>query len=211
MFVADLRGVISEVISGRIENLLRPHIEHQQLIWDLKEWAQVPDWLIEMIMIALNSRQLTTERCSKGLRELQKYHINNEPRWMLYAEVNINGTSLDRMICISKTDWELAYMIGYMLSSSGGPNTVEPTQMKYYIAHCLSSAYTIYVGAVNDTRQNLPDPDPAATAAFNVQTAYTGQTDPPTSIAATVPAMYAHVKQGKSNGAFLKIDVLPES
>ncbi|MDR1333421.1 MAG: hypothetical protein LBJ69_03400 [Holosporales bacterium] len=190
-----------------IENLLCPYIEQQRLRWDLKEWAQLPDWMVETIATTLCGKRIAIERY--GDRSIPRDEPYSKMRWTLYAELTYTPT--DRIVCISCIDWEAAYAIGYGRTLAGNICELGTPRTNLIMTFYLKYAYTLHVGMTKDV-DTLPDADDELVAALNVRSGFIPQTDPTPDRTARIPKQYAYYKKNPTLGpAFLKIDVLPES
>jgi hypothetical protein len=183
---------------GDIENLLCPHINHQRLIWELRGWALIPEWLTQITAMNLLGKRISVERYGNGWITT----VDNNHRWTLYCKLN---PTYKQLMAISHTDMEAAYV---HLQSSYSTTYRFQDEVRKYIHEFAKYASEMHIGTNTDAQESG---DTDQTLADDIAFFLPAQTDGLTAARiAKIPTRCENYKSYTKDGAFLRIEVLPE-
>jgi hypothetical protein len=208
VFIADLREVIGEVVNNRIENLLRPHIEHQRLIWELQGWTRLPDWFVNIISASLLGKRVAFERYGMGYATARD-PADRPHRWTLYCEGTFSKRSggHTNYIAVSTVDMEPAYTQSYTAGRSGWARGSTPGAARASLGHELDGATMYHAGISTDSDEQAAT-DSGITPSL-ADFALTTADNLTAERISRIPTRCANYKSYTSYGAFLRIDILP--
>jgi hypothetical protein len=195
-----------------IENLLCPFVEQQRLRWDLKEWAMLPGWLVEIATARLYGKRVITERYGNG--ELQSSAANyGSTIWVLYAERDPNArqaTTYNRTIAASGYSGEATCAVTYHSTGEDRYYTILPGGVQLMMASFLHPL-TLVAGTVYSGRLGSESQDARLQTVLNTCPDVVHVSDLTAAKIAAIPTLLTKGSKALNllDVALLKIDVIP--